>query len=63
MTDDTFQVRLIDGHQVVFRTGAGWRCDCDVWREQRDCAHALKAAALVTIERALQSRGMSIRRH
>jgi hypothetical protein len=63
MSNNESQVRQIDGHDVVFRRGEGWRCDCDGWRARRDCEHALKAAALVTLERAMQSQGKSIRRH
>jgi hypothetical protein len=63
MNDEEFQVRQIDGHELIFRVGAGWRCDCDVWRVRRDCEHALKAAALLTVERAVRARGGSTRRH
>jgi hypothetical protein len=63
MKDKGSQIRKIEGHDVVFRRGEGWRCDCDGWQVRRDCAHALKAAALVTLEQAMQSRGKSIRRH
>jgi hypothetical protein len=61
--DDESPVRQIDGHAVIFRRGEGWRCDCDTWKARRDCEHALKAAALVTLERGMRSQGKSIRRH
>jgi hypothetical protein len=63
MHKDKPQIRTIEGRQVVFHPGEGWRCDCNDWKVRRDCAHALKAAALVTLERAMQSREWSIRRH
>ena len=63
MNDDKTQVRKIDGHRVVFRRTIGWRCDCDEWLARRDCGHALKVAALLTVERAVRARGGSTRRH
>jgi hypothetical protein len=61
--DDKPQIREIEDHHLVFHRSEGWRCDCEAWAARRDCRHVWQAAALVTLERAIQSRGNSIRRH
>jgi hypothetical protein len=61
--DDKPQIRVIEGQRLVFHRGEGWRCDCAAWVARADCRHVWQAAALVTLERAIQSRGNSIRRH
>jgi hypothetical protein len=62
MNTDEPQKRNIDGEQVVFCRGEGWRCGCTDWAARRECQHVLKAAALITLERAVEERGGSSRR-
>lgn len=38
----------IDGHRVVFYRGIGWRCDCETFQLRGECAHTIKASALLT---------------
>ncbi len=38
----------VDGHCVTFRRGRGWICNCDAFRANGECGHAIKAAALLT---------------
>jgi hypothetical protein len=45
MSTDEPQVRKIDGEQVVFYRGEGWRCGCPDWVARRECQHVVKAAA------------------
>ena len=59
--DDKPQIRVIEGQRLVFYRGEAWHCDCVAWAARGDCRHVWQAAALITLERAIQSRGNSIR--
>jgi hypothetical protein len=47
----------IDGHQVTFEPGTGWRCACTEFVQTKNCDHVVKAAALRTLRLAAAKRG------
>lgn len=53
----------VDGHRVVFYRSIGWHCDCETFALRGECAHTIKASALLTWGRPLHTVSADTPRH